>query len=67
MCREKILHIAKFKHSQMPNGMKRAGMRASHVTDRLRHGRTTVVKLCDMGNRQSPQLSSLLKQYKGTI
>jgi len=67
MCREKILHIAKFEPSRMPNEMKLAGIRVSDVTDHLRHGRATVAKLCDMGNKQCLHLSSLLKQYKGII
>jgi len=47
--------------------MKRAGIRASDMNDRLRHVRSIVEKLCDMGNSQYPHHSSLLKQYKGTI
>jgi len=34
----------------MSNGMIRAPTPASTVTDRLRHGRATVVKLCNMNN-----------------
>jgi len=49
-----------FVASGMPNGRIRASIRASVVTDWLRHGRATVVKLCDMDNRQCLHLSSLL-------
>jgi hypothetical protein len=44
------MHIAKILASRIPNEMIRARTRASDVTDRLRHGRATVDKLCDMGN-----------------
>ena len=54
------MEIANIFASQMPNGMIRARTGASAVTDRLRHGRATVVTLCDRDNRQCLHLSSLL-------
>ena len=42
------------------NIMIRARTRVSSLTDRLRHGRATVVKLCYMGNRQCLHLRCLL-------
>ena len=49
-----------FEATPMPNEMFRARTRACAATDRLRHGRATVVKLCDMGNSQCLHLNSLL-------
>jgi hypothetical protein len=51
--KEKTVQSVRFVASRTPNGRIHARTRASAVTDRLRHGRATVVKLCDMGNRQS--------------
>jgi hypothetical protein len=45
------MHVAKFIVSRMLDVMIRARKRAFVVTDRLRHGRATVVKLGDVGNR----------------
>ena len=49
-----------FVASQMPIGKIRGLTQASVVTDCMRHRKATVVKLCDMGNRQCLHLSSLL-------
>jgi hypothetical protein len=56
--RRKNLHIANPVASRMPRGLIRVPTQASAVTGRLRHDRATVVKLCDMGNRQCLHLSS---------
>jgi hypothetical protein len=61
------MHIANILASRMKNGMIRAKPRACDVTDRLRHDRATVVKLCDMSNRQRLHLSSLLYPYNEII
>jgi hypothetical protein len=52
-----------FVASHMPNGRIRARARTCAVNDHLRHGRATVVKLCDMNNRHCLHLSSSLQQY----
>ena len=57
MYQEKTLPSAHFLASRVSDGMIRVRTRASFVTDRLRHGKATVVKLCDMGNRQCLHLS----------
>jgi len=44
----------------MPNLRIRVPRRDSDLTDRLTHDRATVVKLCDMDNRQCLHFSSLL-------
>jgi len=54
------MHIANFKESRMPNGMIRVRTRVSVLTEGLRHGGATVVKLRDMGDRQCLKLSGLL-------
>ena len=54
------MQIVSFVASRMPNGRIRALRRASVVTDCLRHCKATVVKLCDMANRQCLHLSNLL-------
>ena len=60
MYREKTMHIANFKGSRMPNGMIRVRTRVSVLTEGWRHGRGTVMKLRDMGDRQCLKLSGLL-------
>jgi hypothetical protein len=56
--KRKPYKVSKFRVTKMPNGIIRAGTGASVATDRLRHGWSTLIKLCDMGNRQRLQLSS---------
>jgi len=46
--------------SLIANWMIRARTQAPALHDRLRYGRATVVKLCDVGNKQCLHLSSLL-------
>jgi hypothetical protein len=54
------MHIAIILASQISHLIIRGQIRASVVTDRLRHGRKTFVKLCDKVKRQCIHLSSLL-------
>ena len=54
------MQSAQFVASRMPKGMIRPRSQASAATDRLRYDRATVVRLCDMGNRQCFHLSSLI-------
>jgi len=61
------MQIANYVASRMPNGMVRSRTPASALTDCLIHGRATVVKLCDMGNRQCLHLSILILQYNGLV
>ena len=42
------MQCANYLASRMASGLIRARTQASVLTDRLRHGRATVVKLCDM-------------------
>ena len=54
------MQCANYLASRLPNGMIRARTQVSALNDRLRHDRPTVVKLCDMGNRQCLHLSCLI-------
>ena len=51
------MHITKFLSSRMPKDDPCSNTSFA-VTDHLRYGRVTVVKLCDIGNRQCLHLNS---------